>query len=68
MPSEREKPEIPFDNKIKAMVAQGKSLDEIKTSFGEPTAAPPPNPNGAPPAATLTEVIYKECRRRASNA
>jgi len=47
-------------DKIKAMVAQGKSLDEIKTSFGEPTAAPPPNPNGAPPAATLTEVIYKE--------
>ena len=27
-------------NKIKVMVAQGKSLDEIKTSFGEPTAAP----------------------------
>jgi len=47
-------------NKIQAMVAQGKSLDEVKTSFGEPTAAPPPNPNGAPPAATLTEVIYKE--------
>ena len=46
--------------KIKDMVAQGKSLDDIKTSFGEPTAAPPPNPNGAPPAATLTEVIYKE--------
>jgi len=46
-------------DKIKTMVAQGKSLDEIKTSFGEPTAAPPPNPNGAPPAATLTEVIYK---------
>ena len=41
-------------DKIKAMVAQDKSLDEIK-----PTAAPPPNPNGAPPAATLTEVIYK---------
>jgi hypothetical protein len=39
--------------KIKAMVAQGKSLDEIETSFGDPTAAPPPNPNGAPPAATL---------------
>jgi cyclase len=47
-------------NKIQTMVAQGKSLDEVKISFGEPTAAPPPNPNGAPPAATLTEVIYKE--------
>ena len=47
-------------NKIQAMAAQGKLLDEVKTSFGEPTAAPPPNPNGAPPAATLTEVIYKE--------
>jgi cyclase len=47
-------------DKIKAMVAQGKSLDDIKTSFGEPTAPPPPNPNGNPPQATLTEVIYKE--------
>ena len=51
-------------NKIKTMTAQGKSLDEIKTSLGEPTAAPPPNPNGAPPAATLTEVIYKEVAKK----
>jgi hypothetical protein len=51
-------------SKIKAMAAQGKSLDEIKTSFSEPTAAPPPNPNGAPPAATLTEVIYKEVAKK----
>src|ERR1700747_196210 len=47
-------------DKIKAMVAQGKSLDEIKTSLGEPTAPAPPNANGAPPFPTLTEVIYKE--------
>ena len=51
-------------NKIKTMAAQGKSLDEIKSSLGEPTAAPPPNPNGNPPAATLTEVIYKEVARK----
>jgi cyclase len=51
-------------NKIKAMAAQGKSLDEIKTSLGESTAAPPPNPNGNPPAATLTEVIYKEVSKK----
>lgn len=47
-------------DKIKAMVAQGKSLDEIKTSLGEPTAPASPNANGTPAAATLTEVIYKE--------
>jgi len=47
-------------NKIKTMVAQGKSLDEIKMSLGEPTAPPQPNANGALPAPTLTEVIYKE--------
>ncbi len=47
-------------NKIKAMVAQGKSIDEIKTSLGEPTAPPQPNANGVLPAPTLTEVIYKE--------
>jgi glyoxylase-like metal-dependent hydrolase (beta-lactamase superfamily II) len=51
-------------SKIKTMSAQGKSLDEIKTSLGEPTAAPPPNPNGAPAAATLTEVIYKEVAKK----
>jgi cyclase len=51
-------------DKIKAMAMQGKSLDEIKTSLGEPTAAPPPNPNGAPPVATLTEVIYKEVSKK----
>jgi len=51
-------------NKIKTMSAQGKSLDEIKTSLGEPTAAPAPNANGAPPAATLTEVIYKEVAKK----
>lgn len=47
-------------NKIKAMVAQGKTLDQIKESFGEPTAPAPPNANGTPAQATLTEVIYKE--------
>ena len=46
-------------NKIKTMIAQGKSLDEIKTSLGEPTTTPP-NANGTPAAATLTEVMYKE--------
>jgi cyclase len=51
-------------DKIKTMAAQGKSLDEIKTSLGESTAPPPPNPNGAPAAATLTEVIYKEVAKK----
>jgi cyclase len=47
-------------NKVRAMVAQGKSLDDVKTSFGESTAPPKPNANGNLPAPTLTEVIYKE--------
>ncbi len=51
-------------DKIKTMTAQGKSLDEIKTSFGESTAPPTPNANGAMPAATLTEVIYKEVSKK----
>jgi glyoxylase-like metal-dependent hydrolase (beta-lactamase superfamily II) len=51
-------------SKIKVMVAQGKSLDEIKTSFGEPTAAPPPNPNGGPVFPTFTEVAYKELSKK----
>jgi hypothetical protein len=47
------------------MAAQGKSLDEIKASFGESTAAPQPGPNGQMPAPTLTEVIYREVPKRA---
>jgi cyclase len=49
-------------NKIKTMAAQGKSLDEIKASFGE-TAVTPPNANGASPAVILIETIYKEVTR-----
>jgi cyclase len=51
-------------DKIKTMVAQGKSLDEIKTSLGEPTTPPQPNANGAPAFPTLTEVIYKEVSKK----
>jgi hypothetical protein len=50
--------------KIKAMVAQGKSLDEVKTSFGEPTAVPPPSPNGGPVFPIFTEVAYKELSKK----
>lgn len=39
-------------DKIKAMVEQGKSLDDIKAAFGGPPAGQP--------AAILIEVIYKE--------
>lgn len=46
-------------NKIRNMAAQGKSLDEIKASFGG-LSVTPPNPNGASPAVILIEVIYKE--------
>ena len=51
-------------SKIKAMVAQGKSLNEIKTAFGEPTTAPAPNPNGGPVFPTFTEVTYKELSKK----
>jgi cyclase len=51
-------------DKVKAMVAEGKSLDEVKTSFGESTAPPAPNPNGNPPAMTLTEVMYREVTKK----
>ena len=44
--------------KIKEMVAQGKSLDEIKAAFGEVNA--PANGPGAPRFPTFTETTYKE--------
>ena len=50
-------------DKVKAMAAQGKSLDDIKTSFGESTAPPTPNAQGNLPAATLTEIMYNEAKK-----
>ena len=52
-------------DKVKAMAAQGKSLDDIKTSLGESTAAPVPNAQGNLPAATLTEIMYNEITKKA---
>jgi hypothetical protein len=45
---------------MKAMVAQGKSLDEIKTALGESTAPPQRNAQGNLPPPTTTEIIYSE--------
>ena len=47
-------------NKIKVMVAQGKSLDEVKQSLGE---ADSPAGNG-PRLPTFTESVYKELTTR----
>jgi cyclase len=51
-------------DKIKAMVVQGKSLDDVKTAMGESTAPPVPNAQGNMPAATLTEIMYKEMKKK----
>jgi glyoxylase-like metal-dependent hydrolase (beta-lactamase superfamily II) len=51
-------------DKIKAMVAQGKSLDDVKIAMGESTAPPVPNAQGNMPAATLTEIMYKEMAKK----
>ena len=42
--------------KIKQLVAQGKSLEEIKKELGEPLTPPA----GASTFPTFTEVVYKE--------
>jgi hypothetical protein len=48
-------------DKMKPMVAQGKSLDEIKTALGESTEPPKQNaPGTLPPPMVTTEVIYNE--------
>jgi hypothetical protein len=48
--------------KIKALVAEGKSLDEVKSAVGDP----PPAPGGGrgPNFASFTEVVYKELTRK----
>jgi hypothetical protein len=42
------------------MVAQGKSLDEIKAAFGESTEPPKRNAQGNLPPPTMTEIINAE--------
>lgn len=46
--------------KVKAMVAQGKSLDDVKTALGESTAPPQRNAQGNLPPPTTTEIVYNE--------
>ena len=48
--------------KIKELVAQGKSLPDIKNELGEATPAPGANPNFA----SFTEVVYKELTKARS--
>ena len=45
-------------DKIKALAAEGKSLDEVKTAMGDKPATAVPA--GGPARPTFTEIIYKE--------
>jgi cyclase len=48
--------------KIKALVAEGKSLDEVRSAVGDP---PPAAPGGrGPNFASFTEVVYKELTKK----
>jgi len=47
--------------KIKDLVAQGKSLDEIKSAVGD---APPARSGNGPAFATFTEVVYRELTKK----
>jgi len=49
-------------NKVKTMVAQGKSVEEVKTAVGE--SSPPKGTRGPvpAPAQTLSEVMYNEIK------
>ncbi len=47
--------------KIKGLVAQGKSLDEIKAAVGD---APQAGGNGGPTFASFTDVVYRELTKK----
>jgi hypothetical protein len=48
------------------MVAQGKSLNDVKTALGESTEPAKPGPNGNLPFPTLTEVMYRQASGNAN--
>jgi len=50
--------------KIKELVAQGKSLEEIQQAVGDQPA--PAGPNGRPRFSSFTEVVYKELTAKTS--
>jgi cyclase len=50
-------------DKVKEMVAQGKSLNDVKTAMGESTAPPVANAQGNMPAPTITEIMYNEIKK-----
>jgi cyclase len=51
-------------DKIKAMVAQGKSLDDVKTAMGEATGPAARNAQGNERPPTLTEIMYSEMTKK----
>jgi glyoxylase-like metal-dependent hydrolase (beta-lactamase superfamily II) len=50
--------------KIKDLVAQGKSLEEIKVAVGDPSPAQGRGGRGGPGFASFTEVVYKELTKK----
>jgi hypothetical protein len=50
---------------MKSMIAEGKSLDDIKMAFGEPTEPPKRNAQGNLPPPTTTEIMYAELTQKA---
>ncbi len=48
--------------KIKELVAQGKSLNEVRAAFNEP--APVAGANGRMPNASFTEIVYNEFAKK----
>src|SRR3984885_15275685 len=53
--------------KIKELIGQGKSLEEIKVAVGDPPAAQAGGPGGRGPGfASFTEVVYKELAKKPS--
>jgi cyclase len=50
-------------DQVKAMAADGKSLNDVKTAMGESTAPPVANAHGNMPAPTMVAIIYGEVKK-----
>ena len=51
-------------DKIKQLVAQGQTLEQVQAAVGDPAPSEAPSGNGGPRFAAYSEVVYRELTKK----